>query len=193
MKIRFALILFVLVSESIGQEKIWERLGLSQTEWKMVQDNNIPINKVEKLLKDGIGISEYVKKPWIELKITEDQWISKRRDGLTNYDIELQAQVQSDTTKRVASDINLNAFKETDNSAPFALGLFPGYVQLQQKRNTTGAIMLAVLGSAVVWNLSSSAYNGKFDMVSVGLILLPDVIWSLFDIKFNSKEYSNYK
>ena len=50
-------------SSSQDDLRPWERLGLSQTEWKQVKENDVPISKVEKLLKYGIGIGEYLEKP----------------------------------------------------------------------------------------------------------------------------------
>jgi hypothetical protein len=79
--------------------KPWEKLGISQTEWIMIRDNRISEDKVQVLLRSGIGIGEYVAKPWKELGLTERAWIAKRRSGLTNYDIELEAKENSTTWK----------------------------------------------------------------------------------------------
>jgi hypothetical protein len=65
----------------------YERLGLSLTEWKMVQQNNMSMDKVKSLLRDGISVSEYFKQPWLELGLTESQWHANRRRGLSDEDM----------------------------------------------------------------------------------------------------------
>jgi hypothetical protein len=86
---------------SFGQDNLkpWEKYGLSQTEWKMVQVNKIPTSKVEELLGAGISVGEYVKKPWEELGLTEGDWIEKHRNGLSSYDIELEMKATGRTVK----------------------------------------------------------------------------------------------
>jgi hypothetical protein len=100
-------ILLCFVVASFGQDdlKPWEKYGLSQTEWKMVQDNKIPTSKVEELLGAGISVGEYIKKPWKDLGLTEGDWIEKHRNGLSSYDIELEMNatghaVKSDTANK---------------------------------------------------------------------------------------------
>jgi len=67
-------VLFILMLTFLcfSQEELqpWERLGLSITEWKMIEDNKMPMEQVEELLQAGIGISEYFQKPWINLNMT---------------------------------------------------------------------------------------------------------------------------
>jgi hypothetical protein len=71
-------------------QKPWEQYGLSKTEWKMIQDNKISLDKVEELLKSGISISEYIDKPWVKFHLSEGAYINKRRSGLSAYDIEIE-------------------------------------------------------------------------------------------------------
>jgi hypothetical protein len=87
-------------SGSDDELKPWEKLGVSQTEWKMIVDNHISEAKVHELLAGGIGIGEYVAKPWKKIGLSEKKWIKKRRSGLSEYDVELEANPsKSDSSK----------------------------------------------------------------------------------------------
>ena len=48
----------------------YERLGLSQIEWEMIQKAKMPKSKLYELLKCGISIREYFASPWLECNIS---------------------------------------------------------------------------------------------------------------------------
>jgi|GEM_PF-1343901 len=163
----------------------WERLGLSTTEWKLIQDNDMPMSKVEKLLRDGIGITEYFDKPWEALGMSESKWMAKRRAGLTNYDIELQKSEEGrDSSKQDAPPENLKLV-EYDNSHETSEKaralLLPGLVQCRNGRKVPGRIMVSLaIGSAagtIIW----SAAEKRFYPLPIMVILIPDMGWSFID------------
>ncbi len=177
---------------SQDDSKPWERLGLSLTEWKLIQDNNMPMSKVEELLKAGIGISEYFRRPWEELGISEAKWIAKRREGLTNYDIELQVRNRRENTYTPAdSEKNDFAFKDYDRSAEdkelFASFFLPGYVQLREKRKGRAIVMISAgVGSitgCTIWSIAQK----QFAPLPLLVVLIPDMVWSLVDYKLHIK------
>lgn len=163
----------------------WERLGLSTTEWKLIQDNNMPMSKVEKLLRDGIGITEYFDKPWEALGMSESKWMAKRRSGLTNYDIELQnANPESDSSINHSPSKNITFVKHDyspETSEKFAALFLPGFVQCRKGRKVPGRIMVSLaIGSAagtIVW----SAAEKRFYPLPIMVILIPDMGWSFID------------
>ena len=167
--------------------KPWERLGLSLTEWKLIQDNNLPMSKVEELLKDGIGIIEYFSKPWEPLGLTEAKWIAKRRTGLTSYDIEQQVRnAQKDTSMHPAGPINIS-FEEYDRSRGnrelFASFFLPGYLQFREKHRVRGGVMVTLGVGSIAGCTAWSIAQKQFAPLPLLVILVPDMIWSFVDHK----------
>jgi hypothetical protein len=173
-------------SQSLNDElKPWEKYGLSQTEWKMIKDNNIPLSKVEELLKAGISISEYIEKPWEKLSISERKYIEKRRSGLTAYDIELEQTSNrggwKDENKGVPNS-EVSAFSGSKELAlSFAL---PGYQQYRLEHRWRAWIMSAVAIGSVAASIIITCADGKFEGTPLFVILVPDMFWSMMDFKF---------
>jgi hypothetical protein len=177
---------------SQDDSKPWERLGLSLTEWKLITDSNMPMSKVESLLKDGIGISEYFEKPWEALEMTEAKWIAKRRKGLTNYEIERQAHTnRNDSAAPPAPDAN-NAFVDFDKShetrALTAALLLPGFQQCRRGHKVRGRIMVSLAAASITGTVAWSIGVKQFMPVPIFAVLLPDLGWSFVDHKI----YLNY-
>ena len=188
------LLLFLLSPTLYSQDdnKPWERLGLSLTEWKLIQDNNMPMSKVETLLKDGIGIGEYFNKPWERLDMTETKWIAKRRSGLTSYDIELEVRGEAhNDTSMQPTPLHGNTFQEFDRSREnrelFASFFLPGYLQLHQKHNARGCVMVSLAAGSIAGCIAWSAAHGQFMPVPLLVVLVPDMVWSLIDHKVYRK------
>lgn len=165
----------------------WERLGLSLTEWKLITDNNMPMSKVESLLKDGIGISEYFEKPWEPLGMTEAKWIAKRRSGLTNYDIEQQVRMaNNDTTMQPTPQANTAFvdFKRPEETRELASALFlPGLQQYRYNEKTRGRVMVSLAVVSVAGTVAWSIGVKQFMPIPLLVILLPDMGWSYVDHK----------
>lgn len=176
-------------SFSQDDNKPWERLGLSLTEWKLITDSNMPMSKVESLLKDGIGISEYFEKPWEPLGMTESRWIAKRRSGLTNYDIEQQARMaQKDTTMMPTPD-GYNTFEEFDRSKETgelaSALLLPGLQQYRQHRKPQGRVMVSLAALSLAGTAAWSISVKQFMPLPLLVVLLPDMGWSFVDHKIH--------
>ena len=167
----------------------WERLGLSLTEWKLIKDNDMPMSKVESLLKDGIGISEYFRKPWEPIGMTESKWIAKRRSGLTNYDIEQEARYAQNDSLMMAPSIEGSTFEEYDPSREtrdvFTGFFLPGVVQCRRGDKGRGRVMITLafgaIGGTVAWSIVRQQFM-PLPMVAIGV---PDMIWSLVDHKIH--------
>ncbi len=65
----------------------FDQMGLTLTEQEMVKDSALSVKSVQKLVECGISVTEYFKKPWIGLKISEKKWIKNRCHGLSNDDM----------------------------------------------------------------------------------------------------------
>lgn len=180
------LIIVILLSLSFSQDpnKPWERLGLSQTEWKMIQDNHLPESKVEQLLKDGIGIAEYLQRPWVELNMSEVEWIKKRRSGMSNSDIESEVNAQNTRwEKEIQKDTRSDMKAISRNGEQFKALFLPGMYQFQHKRPVQGSVMVTLAASSVLWCTAGSISKKKFQAIPVFALLVPDMIWSFIDYK----------
>ncbi|MCX7727624.1 MAG: hypothetical protein N2053_12340 [Chitinispirillaceae bacterium] len=161
----------------------WERLGLSITEWKLIQENKMPMSKVEQLLKDGIGISEYFRKPWDSLGIKEEKWIEMRRAGHSNEEIKILLQKHK---MEIDED---NSFKEYDNREEkmksFQSLFLPGYTQFQSGKKIRGTIMVSLavgsIAGCTIWSIKEK----QFISLPLFVILIPDMVWSLVDYKIS--------
>lgn len=180
-------LVLVLFSVIFAQDEIrpWEKLGLSQTEWKMIQENNMSMKKVESLLEDGIGIGEYLSKPWENYGITESEWIKKRRSGMTNYDIQLEASVTNKgfgegTKEGIRSD-----FSSMSGNGQMASSLFlPGYQQIKAGRKGRGITMISLAGGSIAWCTVDGIVNKRFNAFPLCFLAL-DMIWSFVDFKIS--------
>lgn len=172
-----------------GQEQIepWERLGLSKTEWIMIEENKMSMSQVEYLLKSGIGISEYFKKPWIELNMTEQKWIEKKRSGMSSYDIEIEAKANNTEWKtEMRSGFRSEMSGVSENAESFS-ALIPGVQQFKSGRVAKGIIMSSIALGAVTWCTAGSISNKRFNSLPVFAVLVPDIIWSFVDYKVSKR------
>lgn len=189
-----AVVVGILTGSVYGQDenKPWEKLGLSQTEWRMITDNNMSMSKVEQLLKDGISIGEYFQKPWESLKMTEDRWIKKRRSGLTSYDIELGAQRdEKGWKKELKSDAGKDAHQLTENGEMFSSLCLPGYYQWQTNQKVKGSVMVSLAAGSLIWCTVGSIANKRFEVLPIVFVFVPDMVWSFIDYKIKKRNERN--
>jgi hypothetical protein len=143
----------------------YEKLGLSEAEWVLIVDSEMPMARVHELLKSGISISEYFRQPWKKMGISEADWLRQRRSGLSNTDIRSQAQQ-----------------RRTPNELTVIQSVFlPGYNQFRYAEPVRGWIMTAAaagcIGLFAVQNFRSNSFK------PLGLFLLaPDMVWSGIDM-----------
>ena len=164
--------------------KPWEKYGLSQTEWKMIQDNTISLDKVQELLQTGVSIGEYIQKPWEKLFLSEGEWIEKRRSGLTTYDIELEMKSNNRLPNKdgdsTASSKSSYFSSTTNQLISFAL---PGVQQLRLKERSRGTIMLGFAVASLAGCVIGSIVQDDFEARPLYCVLLPDMFWSFIDFK----------
>lgn len=181
--------LFMCIAVCYGQEQIdpWERLGLSKTEWIMIEENHMPMRQVEYLLKSGIGISEYFKKPWVELNMTEQKWIDKKRSGMSSYDIEIEAKASNAEWKtEMKTGFRSEMSGVSENAESFS-ALIPGFQQFKSHSVAKGIIMSTVALGAVTWCTAGSISDKRFNSLPVFAVLVPDIVWSYIDYKVTKR------
>jgi hypothetical protein len=166
-------------------QKPWEQYGLSKTEWKMIQDNKIPLKKVEELLKSGISISEYIDKPWVRFRLSENAYIDKRRSGLSAYDIELERTSDRGSWKNENKNTVRSEVSASSGNRDLLLSfVLPGYEQLRIKHKWRGRIMAALAVGSVVGSVYLSMADRTIEATPIFVILVPDMFWSMLDFKF---------
>lgn len=186
---RYLTFLFVCIAVCYGQEQIdpWERLGLSKTEWIMIEENHMPMRQVEFLLKSGIGISEYFKKPWVELNMTEQKWIDKKRSGMSSYDIEIEAKSSNAEWKtEMKTGFRSEMSGVSENAESFS-ALIPGFQQFKSRSVAKGIIMSTIALGAVTWCTAGSISDKRFNSLPVFAVLVPDIVWSYIDYKVTKR------
>jgi hypothetical protein len=183
------LLLFNYLCSAQDESRPWERLGLSQTEWRLINENNISMAKLEQLLKSGISVGEYIQKPWEPLGMSEEKWIKKRRSGLTSYDIELEATMGN--TQEWKKNMNTDATKDmhqlSGNSELFSSLFLPGYYQYNVGQKRKSYVMIGLAGGAVAWCAIGSIANKRFEVLPVAVVIIPDMVWSFIDYKIDKK------
>jgi hypothetical protein len=146
----------------------YEQLGLSETEWKMILDVNMPVSKVKDILRCGVSMTDYFNSPWEELDMSEHEWLAKHRAGLSDKDI------------RAAKHITIK--KPQDEGSGILTGFFlPGVEQLSRGQTQKGWIMAGAAIACVTLCVTHSAVTKKFQPLGV-ILLVPDMFWSGIDI-----------
>jgi len=153
----------------------------------MIQDNNIPMDKVEELLKSGISIGEYLKKPWESFEMTEPKWISKRRAGMTSEEIEIEATSSKSINTSEIKNGFMAEMQGMSGSGKAISSLFlPGFQQLKMKRKAPGIVMVSLAATSVGLCTGLSISKKSFFAVPLFCILIPDMVWSCIDYKISS-------
>jgi hypothetical protein len=181
-----AVLFFSIVIIAFGQQnpKPWENFGLSETEWKMVLENNISVEKLREILRAGIGVGEYVKKPWEKFNMTETRWIAKHRAGMSSYDIEVEATtppVKYNNDNKNVMHEEMNNF--SSNKMLFKSFFLPGYEQVKNGKNVRGNFMKAIAFSAIVGSVVWTIAEDKVNAAPIIVLLVPDMFWSAIDFK----------
>jgi TM2 domain-containing membrane protein YozV len=150
---------------SPADKDLYEKLGLSETEWAKVQEMKLPLSKVHQLLESGISIAEYYRKPWLALSITEADYVRLRRAGHSD------AEVRS---MRLAKHTPVEW-------APVWSFFVPGVGQIERGQNIRGWIMAGAGIGSIGLLVGQSIYCRRF--MPLGLCLLvSDMLWSGIDM-----------
>lgn len=158
----------------------YERLGLSQIEWELILNAKMPKSKVYELLKCGISIMEYFSSPWLACRISEDEWIHRRKAGETSSEIRNKEQQKEAEAHRVSKDqwLTIQGF------------FLPGLHQLLRKEPIRGYFMSGIC----VLSLGLFAYQTTKTKTfqPLGLFfLVPDMLWSGVDLGIQIQREQN--
>lgn len=158
----------------------YERLGLSQIEWEMIQKAKMPKSKVYELLKCGVSIKEYFASPWMEFGMSEDEWLSRRRAGESSSDIRLKEQRRTAEAHRVSKG-------EWDMIQGFFL---PGLHQFLRAEPVRGYFMSGIAVLSIGYFVYQTTSSKTFQPLGL-FFLLPDMVWSGVDIGIQIQKEQN--
>ena len=158
----------------------YERLGLSQIEWEMIQKAKMPKSKLYELLKCGISIREYFSSPWLECNISENEWISRRKAGESSGDIRTRERQRDAEAHRVSRDqwMTVQGF------------FLPGVRQFGRNEPARGYCMSGIavlsLGLFTFQTIKTKSFQ------PLGLFfLVPDMLWSGVDLGIQIQKEQN--
>ena len=158
----------------------YDRLGLSQVEWEMIQKAKMPKSKVYELLKCGISIKEYFTSPWLEFGMSEDEWIGRRKAGESSSDIRTKERHLEAEAHRVSHDqwMTLQGF------------LLPGLHQFLRKEPVRGYFMSAICVFSAGFVAYRTISTKTFQPMGL-FFLVPDMLWSGVDLGIQIQKEQN--
>ena len=171
---------FPLFSMTSQDKEEYEKLGLSQVEWEMFLSSKMSKSKLYGLLKCGISLPEYFKSPWLDINMSEDEWVGHRCAGQSSSDIKLKVRARS-------TDLHKT---DHDEWLPIQSFFLPGVNQLARNQQGKGWTMLGIavasIGVLVGYSLSSHYFE------PLGFVfLVPDMLWSGVDMGIQVQHEQN--
>jgi hypothetical protein len=105
----------------------WKSLGLSMQDVPLIDKYDIDKDVVERLINDGVSVREYLKKPWLEMGLSESDWFDVLEMG----------------SDLVALENMYDRPDPLSEERPnlFTAFLLPGYHQIQEDREVSGGAM----------------------------------------------------
>ena len=158
----------------------YERLGLSQIEWEMIQKAKMPKSKVYELLKCGISITEYFTSPWLEVRMSEDEWVGRRKAGESSIDIKTKERHREEEAHKVSHDqwMTLQGF------------FLPGLHQLIRKEPVRGFFMSGIAVVGLGFFTYRTITTKTFQPMGL-FFLVPDMLWSGVDFGIQIQKEQN--
>ena len=147
-------------------------LGITQAEFTKVKEAGMPKAKLLRLLEIGVRPDEYFGEPWKKLGVTENYWLSERKQGFDDEEVNA-------------------SFREQPSGAfnSFLFFVLPGYYHFQTHRPYAGALLSTLaVGGVSLWAID----GGKKIPVAIpaGLIAT-SLIWSAADAFIHTRFADN--
>ncbi|MEN9353775.1 MAG: hypothetical protein RL318_1100 [Fibrobacterota bacterium] len=139
---------------------LWKSLGVSMQDVPLIDKYDIDKDVVERLVNAGVSIREYLKKPWLEMGLSEDDWFEVLEKG---SDIALLETMYDREDATLAARPNL-----------FTAFLLPGYHQIKEDRTVSGGVMA---GSAVLF--AALTFLDRDEHTGGGMKFTWPVLWGV--------------
>lgn len=113
-----------------------EDMGISQEEFQRVKESGMSKSKFLKLLEYGISPNEYFSEPWKKLGVSEEHWITEKKAGMADDDIDRSYRKQ-----------------DSHNLLPVVSFFLPGYYSYKTDHTWRGLTLstIAVAGLALTF------------------------------------------
>lgn len=137
----------------------WKSLGISSQDINLIDRYDIDKDVVERLANDGVSVREYVRKPWLEMGLSESDWFDVLEMGSDIASLERTYDREEEGNERPNLAV---AF------------LLPGYQQIKEDRIVSGgALAVAGVGFAALTFLDRDDHTGG------GIKFTWPVLWGL--------------
>ena len=157
----FALALFLNLTLVAARADEWENttaedMGISQEEFQKVKESGMSRSKFLKLLEVGISPNEYFSEPWKKLGVTEDHWLTEKKAGMADDDIDRSYRKQ-----------------DANNMIPFVSFILPGYYQYKTNKTYFGLGLstVAVAGIALTFLHQNSETHSIYPYYPMATVL----------------------
>lgn len=118
------------VDLSASDKELYEKYGLSETEWILIKEKNIGLDELSEIMSHGVSIHLYISEPWKKLGIDRQKWLKHLREGYTAKEIDFMYKREPPPRNNIVP-----AF------------LLPGWYQYKRQEKVKG---LCMAGSAVL-------------------------------------------
>jgi hypothetical protein len=136
-----------------------EDMGISQEEFQKVKESGMSKSKFLRLLEVGISPNEYFSEPWKKLGVTEDHWLSEKKGGMADDDIDRSYRKQ-----------------DANNMAPFVSFVLPGFYEYRTHRPYFGAVLTTLFVGGIALTILHQNKETKtiypfYPIISLGAML----------------------
>lgn len=132
-----------------------EDMGISQEEFQKVKESGMSKAKFLKLLEVGISPNEYFSEPWKKLGVTEEHWLTEKKAGMADDDIDRSYRKQ-----------------DANNLTPFISFVLPGYYEYKTNKTYLGlglstAAVAGIALTVLLPNKDTHTINPLFPIITV--------------------------
>jgi hypothetical protein len=167
-------ILSVLHAQDYFTQKIkpWEKLGITSKEYAAASELGISEDSIKIITSYGIGIFEYISKPWKKDSISREKWFEYHKKGFTSKNITDKV---TDTTKNI---FKIELGSDFNPQHKSALGLIPGYCQIKSGCKGLGRAQIIVGSVGVAGVVSCAVFKPAAMPIPFFLCIIPVISWS---------------
>jgi hypothetical protein len=134
-------------TDGVRYLELWKSLGVSMQDVPLIDKYDIDKDVVERLVNSGVSVREYLKKPWLEMGLSESDWFDV---------LEMGSDIASLETLYDREDAAL-----ADRPSLVTSFLLPGYNQIKEDRIVSGGAMaVGAVGFAALTFLDRDERTG---------------------------------
>lgn len=89
------------VSLSASDRELYQKYGLSETEWRLVREHGIELDELQEIMGIGLSLRDYVNRPWETLGLSRSRYLGLLRRGHTGEAVASMSSRQSSSEYEV--------------------------------------------------------------------------------------------